>query len=163
MAMKNILIPSVILAVIFAFIAIAWGLVAQIANRKPPMQVVDFDFQGLRLGDPAPARLKISNPKDDLVNELIEGTKSSVWYTILDGKVEGLTIDFDDPYQAIEAYEKKFGVKARLRDNDAVWMTQHGEFTLSRKYGTGRISSEKYSKHATESINKKVDDLGSKL
>jgi hypothetical protein len=160
--MKNVLIPAGILAVVFVFIVLAWGIVAQIANRIPPMQVVDFDFQGLHLGDPAPARLKIKNPTDDLVNEWIEDAKLSVWYTILDGKVEALTIDFGDRYKAKDAYEKKFGVKGTYKGDEIIWLTKDGEFILSES-GSARICSEKYSKHATESVKKNIEDLSKKL
>lgn len=135
--------------------------VAGCAKKETP--IVDFDFQGLRLGDPAPARLKIKNPERDLVVEKIEGTRSDVWYTIMDGNVEALTIGFDDAYQAIEAYEKKFGVKPERRDGEAVWMTQHGEFAISKTYSNARIYSKKYSEDASAIAKKKLKELGSKL
>lgn len=160
--MKNVLIPVGIALGIVAMLIGSWVAIEQMANRKPPMQVVDFDFQGLHLGDPAPARLKISNPKDDIVNEWIEDAKISVWYTILEGKVEALTIDFGDRYKAMDAYEKKFGVKGTYRGDEIVWLTKDGEFILS-KSGSARICSEKYSIHATESVKKNTEELSKKL
>jgi hypothetical protein len=163
MMMKNFLILAGISASVFLFFVLTWGIVAQIANRKPAMQVVDFDFQGLRLGDPFPARLTVKNPKDDLVSELNQGTKSNVWYSILDGKIEGFEISFDSPYQAIDAYEQKFGVKGTYRNDDVVWMTKDGEFVLSKKYSKARISSKKYSEHAIDSVKKKTNEFSKKL
>jgi hypothetical protein len=127
------------------------------------MQVVDFDFQGLRLGDPLPARLTVKNPKDDSVSELIQGTKSSVRYSVLDGKIEAFEISFDSPYQAIDAYEQKFGVKGTYRNDDVVWMTKDGEFVLSRQYSNARISSKKYSDHAIDFVKKKTNEFSKKL
>jgi len=163
--MKPVLIPAGILLVVFGVMGVALFAITQTANKKPLMQVVDFDFQGLRLGDPVPGRLltKLKNPKEDLVIEWLKDIKTSVWYTVLDGNVEALSLDFDNVYQAIEAYETKFGVKATIREEDAAWMTKNGEFVISKKRSSGRISSAKYTEHAIESVKQNRDDLSKKL
>ena len=161
--MKNVLIPAGILAIVFVSMAIFFGVVAQAVNRKSPMRVVDFDFQGLRLGDPLPARLTVKNPKEDSVSESISGTKSSVWYSVLDGKVEAINISFESPHEAIDAYEQKLGVKGTLRDDDVVWMTQDGEFVISKKYSYGKVASKKYVDNAVQYMKNKTEAFSGKL
>jgi hypothetical protein len=148
---------------VLSFVVIGAAVVSTIKPRMPAPPMVDFDFKGLRIGDPAPAWLKVETPKDDYVQHPVEGTKWTAWFSILDGKVEGLTISFDDPYNAIEAYETKFGVRGLLRGKEVVWMTKDGEFVISKEYGNASIHSEKYTANAVESVKKKNDELSSKL
>lgn len=148
---------------VLSFVVIGAAVVSTIKPRSPAPPMVDFDFKGLRIGDPAPAWLKVETPEDDYVQHPVEGTKWTAWFSILDGKVEGLTIGFDDPYKAIEAYETKFGVRGLLRGKDVVWMTKDGEFVISKEYGSASISSEKSIQHAVESVKKDSNELSSKL
>ena len=156
--MKGVLLGVGLFVLSFVVIVL---LIPGLNRPRPPM--VDFDFKGLRIGDPAPAWLKVETPKDDFVSHAVEGTKWEAWFSILDGNIESITIDFDDAYEAVSAYETKFGVRGLLRGNDVVWMTKDGEFVISKEYGHARIYSEKYTANAVESVKKKNDELSSKL
>jgi hypothetical protein len=148
---------------VLSFVVIGAAVVSTIKPRSPAPPMVDFDFKGLRIGDSAPAWLKVETPADDYVQHPVEGTKWTAWFSILNGKVEGMSFNFDDPYKAIEAYEIKFGVRGLLRGKEVVWMTKDGEFVISKEYGNGSISSEKYIANAVESVKQKNKELSSKL
>lgn len=161
--MKTLAIGLVIAAISGTILCVfIVGIAAyQLNYRTPPM--VDFDFKGLRIGDPAPAWLKVETPKDDYVQHPVDGTKWTAWFSVLDGNVEAITINFDDVYEAIEAYETKFGVAGLRLGKDVVWMTKEGKFVISKEYKHGSISSEKYIANAVESVKQKNKELSSKL
>ncbi len=159
--MKGVLLGVGLFVLSFGVIIFTIPGLSRAITQKPPM--VDFDFKGLRIGDPAPAWLKVETPKDDFVSHAVEGTKWEAWFSILDGKVESITIDFDDVYEAVNAYETKFGVAGLRSGKDVVWMTKDGKFVISKEYQHGSISSEKYTANAVESVKKKNNELSSKL
>lgn len=135
---------------LFLLMLLAIGCTA--SKQKP---VIDFDIQGLRIGDPIPERLLAKIDAKDIgkqfieVNEHVKDPDMSVTYTFIDSKLEGVHITFDTVGTSgiVNAYTEKFGAAPTWTKDDERWATKHGEyadFVINRRLNTGEIQSDKY-------------------
>lgn len=152
------------LLLVVAFIASCSKAVPEVA--KTPEKILPvFDFQGLHLGDPAPERLKsqFKGEHREFVEEKIADTDFFVYYIVIEGRIEGLTIEYANAQDAIEIYTKKLGSKPVSFDGKAAWETKDGLFVIDLATKQGEIASKIAVKDGNSIHQKKLDELGSKL
>lgn len=134
-------------------------------QAQPTKTLAVFDFQGMHIGDLAPDRIKarLEGKHREFIDEKIEGTKSKVYYTVIDGRIEGFALEYEDVKDAIDVYTKKLGGKPSMYKGMAFWDTTDGLFSIDLNAKTGQIVSQVAVKDGDERHKKELDALGSKL
>lgn len=135
--------------------------VVKVTEKSLPV----FDFQGMHIGDELPERLKsqLKGGDREFLHERIADTKQSVLYTVIDGRIEGFSIEYENLRDAVDIYTQKLGRKPVAFEGQAIWETKDGLFTIDAKNNLGQIISKKSVVVGDAEHQKKLRDLGSKL